>query len=391
MQLRSRGLVAVVVVALGSACAGDPDDEPPPPPSAEQLLVPGPHAVGFRDLVVDYTAPAPVGARTLPLRLWYPAIAAGEPAAEYAVAGIVSVPSGRALAAPALAGGAPFPLAIYSHGSGGEGLIGYPYGEHLASHGWVVIAPNHVGNTALDGLMMTFDPFGHIALERPLDISAILDWLEAGAGGDPIAAAVTTARVLLFGHSFGAYTTFAGGGVDLDVARLAANCNGSCEELDDAALQDAIAAGFGDPRVAAIAPQAPALVPSYRDGELAALAVPTLLMSGRRDLTTTDAVQARPAWGGLDHPGDLWVEAPDGGHLSFITVCDDLDPALLEVFQPNYLEDGCGPSFTPVAELVPTFAAYLLGFGRRHVAGEAAWDAVLRGPALHPSVFVTSR
>jgi predicted dienelactone hydrolase len=379
-----RRALGILLAILPCACS---DESDPSGPTAEELMAAGPYAVGFREAELAYPAPAATGTRTLPLRIWYPAVAAGEGPAEYSVAGIVAIPSGHALAEPALAAGGPFPLAIYSHGSGGEGLIAYPYGEHLASHGWVVIAPNHTGNTARDGIMMTSDPFGRIALDRPLDISAILDWLEDGADGDAIAGVAATERTFLFGHSFGGYTTFAGGGVDLDMTALEARCEE--DECDDPALREAIAAGFGDSRIVAIASQAPALVPYFVEGELGKLAVPTMLMSGRRDQTTTNEVQAQPAWDGLDHPDDLWIEAPDGGHLSFITVCDDIEEDLLVLFQPNYEEDGCGPTFTPVAELVPAFAAYLLGFARRHVLGETQWTDVLTGPAFHPALVVT--
>ena len=39
---------------------------------------------------------------------------------------------------------------MHSHGNGGEGLLAYPYGELMASHGWILVAPNHTGNTAFD-------------------------------------------------------------------------------------------------------------------------------------------------------------------------------------------------------------------------------------------------
>lgn len=130
-------------------------------------------------------------------------------------------------------------------------------------------------------------------------------------------------------------------------------------------------------------------MPAYAEGELRDLAVPTLLMSGRRDITTTDAAQATPAWNGLDHPDDIWVEMPDGGHLSFLTICDDLDEGVLGLFQPQFEEDGCGETHTPVSEAVPALAGYLLGFARQHVLGED-WSEVLTGEPFHPAFVVST-
>ena len=398
--------LAAVVLALSAACGGDDDDGPPgtsaqgaggeggagPAATADELLARGPSAVGYRRVEVRYRPAGAAADRVLPVDVWYPARAAGEPPATYAVGGIVSLPATDALAAPAPAEGGPFPLAVYSHGSGGEGLLGYPYAERFASHGWVVASPSHVGNTVLDALAGKASPATLVALDRPRDVTAVIDFFAGGPAGDALAGAARVDRVFLFGHSFGGYTTFTGGGVDVDAAKVRADCAdvASCEALDGPGVEAAYRAGFGDPRVAAIAPQAPALVRFYGEGQLASLGVPTLLMSGRLDRTTPDAENAAPAWAGLDHPDDLRVELPQGAHFSFVTICDDLPPGLLGSFQSAAADDGCGPAFTPVAEAVPVLSAYLLGFARWHVLGEARWAPLLRGAPLHPAFVVST-
>jgi predicted dienelactone hydrolase len=386
---------SVLVLAwLGGALGCSSATEPTTPtaatgPDVNELFTPGPHAVGFVELEMTYTAPASTDDRTLPVKVWYPAVDGGEGPAQYAVAGIVSLPATGALAAPAIADGGPFPVALYSHGFGGEGLIAYPYGEMFASHGWVVVAPNHTGNTALDGLNMTTDSTARIALNRPHDIGALLDWLASGSAAAPLDGQTVTDRVFMFGHSFGAYTTLAAAGADLDIVKLAAGCTSDCADWADNPIKQAYSEGFGDDRIVAIAPQAPAFIPNFADGELAALGQPTMLMSGRMDITTTHSEQAEPAWAGLDNPADLWVQLPLGGHLSFITVCDDLEPAILDVFQPQAADDGCGPAFTPVSETIPALGAYLLGFARAHLLGETQWLEPL-GTALDPAFEVST-
>jgi predicted dienelactone hydrolase len=188
--------------------------------------------------------------------------------------------------------------------------------------------------------------------------------------------------VFLFGHSFGGYTTFTVGGADVDFDTLEADCTDpDCDVLSDVDVEAAYRAGFGDPRIVALAPQAPALLAIPED-ELAALGPPTMLMTGRLDQTTTQEESAAPAWAGIDNPDDLWVEMPEGAHYSFITVCHDLAPSLLAEFIDDAVQDGCGPEFIDTREAVPVLAAYLLAFGRLHVLGEIEWETVLTGPPL---------
>jgi predicted dienelactone hydrolase len=363
--------------------------------SADELFEQGPYEVGYREMSVTYTDAASMEPRELVLRVWYPAQSdSGAGPAQYAIGGIIDLPSPFALDAPPVTDDDNLPLTVHSHGNGGEGLLAYPYGELMASHGWIFVAPNHTGNTAFDVLFEMADPFTLVGLNRPIDISAIIDEFESGLVDDELEGKADTSRVFLFGHSFGGYTSFAGAGADVDFDELEASCEGvtseSCDLLMEPNVEAAYRAGFGDPRVVAIAPQAPALG-SIADGELAALGIPTMLMSGRLDQTTPHEESAVPAWAGIAHPDDLWVEMPLGAHFSFITICHDLEPDVLDLFRPNAGEDGCGDGFIPTTEAVPVLAAYLLAFGRRHVLGQTEWDRILTGPPLgNPGDFVVT-
>jgi len=418
----------------------------------------GPFDVGFRTVDVTYTEAGTGEERTLPTQIWYPAERRrDDEQARYTVSAIVSVPTDVAWAEPAVAIGGPFPVAVYSHGSGGEGLLAYPYGELMASFGWIVIAPNHVGNTATDAFLGDGqDPTAQIVLNRPNDVSAMLDFLETGLDDDdPLAFQADTGRSLLFGHSFGGYSTFAAGGADVDFALLEAPCNDQeafiddcrfirddrnlivcedaeepppdCELFEDEALFDqcedasdllaacdqlrqpsfitAFEGEFLDPRFDAIVPQAPALV-AFGEGELASIELPMLLQTGRRDQTTTQETSARPAWERTDGRRDVWIDMPDAGHFSFLTICTDLDrviPAvnerfglddgttLLEGLQPGAVDDGCGPSFTPSTAVVDALARYTLAWGQLHVLGDAAAADVFEEPPLVDGFRITRR
>jgi predicted dienelactone hydrolase len=383
------GAVAILIISV-IGCGSDSSSTSGT--LADELFEQGPFEVGYREIAMTYNAAASREPRELILRVWYPAQSdSGAPPARYAVAGIIDLPAGYALDAPPPTDEDGLPMAIYSHGNGGEGLLGYPYGELMASHGWVLVAPNHTGNTALD-FLGTPDPFTRSALDRPTDITAILDAFESGLGGDELEGKADTSGVFLFGHSFGGYTTFTSGGAGVDFDTLNASCDGvssdACDVLADSDVEAAYRSGAGDPRIIALAPQAPALS-AIPQSELAALGVPTMLMSGRLDQTTTQEESADPAWAGIDHPADLWVEMPMGAHFSFITICHDLEPAVLDFFRPDAGEDGCGDGFIPTEEAVPVLAAYLLAFGRRHVLGQTEWDPILTGPPLgEPGDFI---
>lgn len=107
---------------------------------------------------------------------------------------------------------------------------------------------------------MTNDPFPRNTINRPADLSATIDWAANELPGD-LAGKAGTEATFVFGHSFGAFSTFAGGGVDVDYDAPLASCTSDCDAYAEPGVEDALRAGFGDPRVVAIAPQAPPSCP----------------------------------------------------------------------------------------------------------------------------------
>lgn len=366
---------------------------PDSPQTLDHLFRIGPQKVGYLEFSYSYDAPGQEEPREIPVKVWYPADPATDAdPARYAVGGIVNVPTEVALREPAPSTDGPFPTVIYSHGSGGEGLLAYPYGEHLASWGWVVFAPNHVGNTALDGVQMSFAPFLATTLHRVTDIRALLDTLEAGFES-PVSGIADLNNVVLFGHSFGGYTTLALGGADLDTDLLVETCAGygedSCEFINQEEVQAAFRAGLGDSRIDAIVPQAPALIPLFAEGEIDSIELPVMLQSGRMDKTLPDEVHAIPAWEALDGPDDIWVEMPLGGHFSFISICTDLSEDILTLFRPDAPDDGCSEDFIDSQLAVSTLTAYLHAFARLHVLQEVQWASLIEGDAFSEGFEIT--
>jgi len=124
----------------------------------------------------------------------------------------------------------PAPIVVISHGLGSNrGTFSY-LALHLASYGFVVAVPEHAGSntTQLEALIAgqadkVTEPDEFI--NRPLDISRLLDELEQLANQDPaLAGQFDTNNVGVLGQSLGGYTAFALAGVPLNRSQLDSDC-----------------------------------------------------------------------------------------------------------------------------------------------------------------------
>ncbi|MBE9060392.1 alpha/beta hydrolase [cf. Phormidesmis sp. LEGE 11477] len=86
---------------------------------------------------------------------------------------------------------APAPVVIVSHGYSDSKENFHYIGRHLASHGFVVLLPNHVGSNLEFRLSYTegqldtaMNPSEYIS--RPEEISYLIDWLEARVASSPV-------------------------------------------------------------------------------------------------------------------------------------------------------------------------------------------------------------
>ena len=194
MPLTPRWLPLFALACGTSGCGGDPEVD------LAALSAPGPHAVGHRILSVSYEPPLG-GSRRLAVNVWYPAEAVeGERPIYVLRSSEVAVSD-----APPMALG-PRPVLAFSHGHQAYAAAMSDLMEHVASHGYLAVAPTHTGNTFLDGAARETD----IYYLRALDVSASLDHLER-LEDDPLAGRLG-AQIAVAGHSFGGYTSFALGG-----------------------------------------------------------------------------------------------------------------------------------------------------------------------------------
>lgn len=103
--------------------------------------------------------------------------------------------------------GGTFPLVVFSHGFGGHRRQSTFLCTHLASHGYIVAAPDHTGNTAFELMQRatsgSFDragAFRDTIRDRPGDVSRVIDAVLSRFDS------VDRARVAMTGHSFGGWT-----------------------------------------------------------------------------------------------------------------------------------------------------------------------------------------
>ena len=170
----------------------------------------GPHPVGTRQFSWTDTERN----HSLPVDVWYPATKAYEgkdldPATQdryEMVPGMGEAVQQAVKDAEAESGQRA--LVVFSHGFGGERRQTTFLCCHLASHGYVVAAMDHVGNTTADmfsGEGAAGDPevIERFVQSRPCDVSFVIDQMLAGQSGLEI----IPEQIGMSGHSFGGWTT----------------------------------------------------------------------------------------------------------------------------------------------------------------------------------------
>jgi dienelactone hydrolase len=303
----------------------------------------GPYGVGGSALSLDL-------GRELRVEAWFPAKTAGAASAiEKAYLDDPDQQSTYAALledAPVIAEAAdgPFPVVVFSHCSGCVRFSSVTAIERLVSHGFVVLAADHAGDTLFDGLAGDQLPLNTATLQLRLsDQQALLDALEAPPSGGwaSVAALADLDRVGAMGHSFGSVTT------------------GLLAQEDDRVR-------------AALGVGAPMENPLLAGVEMESLALPLLLVLLAEDNSITEVGNELIRSNAAEPPGPAFLaEVADAGHFSVSDIA-----GLTEGLMPGCGEDqrqtAPGQSFTylPPSAGLPLLGALSVAFFDEHLRGE---------------------
>jgi predicted dienelactone hydrolase len=230
-----------------------------------------------------------------------------------------------------------FPLVLVSHGTGGTAWGMAWLGTVLASHGYVVAAVNHPGNTGIED----YTPQGEFNFwERARDVSVVIDRLLV----DPIfGSRIDPQRIAGAGFSRGGYTMveLAGGISDLSLLEptCAADADPTCGGLleprraaeraelirTDPAFRASVAHAsdsYRDSRIRAVFVMAPGLGPILTPESLHKIAIPVGIVVGANDKVVTTAPAHKLAT--FVPYAELTIFPGSVGHFVFFDVCTDV-------------------------------------------------------------------
>ncbi len=216
----------IAVAADSPAAAASQPPQEGLRPDAPEFAKHGPFWVGYKPIVIGEGSDHPLEAS-----LWYPALNPRGAKEEITYPMTLKMPL-EPIDAPTVAYGhalqdaevdasaAPYPLVVFSPGFGVNAVWYNTLLEHYASHGFIVLAPEHVEQ---------FDPeysdIWKASIDRPLDIKRTLDYAEqiTAPGGD-MAGLIDMQHVAVAGHSSGGYTALAMAGAQYDLDAFNARC-----------------------------------------------------------------------------------------------------------------------------------------------------------------------
>lgn len=195
----------------------------------------------------------------------------------------------------------PRPVLIISHGLGSTREEFTNLAEFMASKGYAVAVPEHVGSNEdrqqafIHGEVTDLFDVNEF-VNRPRDIQFVLNALEQWQAG-PNGQGLNLERVGVLGHSFGGYTALAVGGATLDFDNLARDCQANqrrlnlslllqCRALELPRSADTTAYSFRDRRVAAVLVANPVSGSVFGANGIATLDTPVAILGGSLDFVT---------------------------------------------------------------------------------------------------------
>ena len=278
--------------------------------STETFPPDGPYPVSVKVLDVEFEG------RLMPVMVWYPKpeSSAGPYVYNTKIKGAAGYDS------PTPGKGAPYPMIVFSHGIGECGCMSVYYTENLASHGYVVVAPDHedsmmchikgepdisFGELSVAAVKSLGDLYAIVEIlfkdyleerdfdfsYRPREIKTVIDralkW-----NSDPASflyGMIDPEKIGMTGHSLGGFTSLAIGGLPFHCGgsvdeEKCASANKGIESVDTcciesiAKMEDPLQ--LSDSRVKAILPMGPAVFFPELEKAATELRVPMMIITG---------------------------------------------------------------------------------------------------------------
>ena len=223
----------------------------------------------------------------------------------------------------------PAPVVIVSHGFGAVKEDFIFLNQHLASHGYVVMAPDHVGSNLsyreefLGGRLNTLlSPIEFI--NRPQEISFLIDELERLVASSPDwAARLDLDRIGAIGDSLGSSTVMALAGAPISQARIAEACDRTTFTLSFPLYLECRARflppkdfDLRDPRIKAVIAAHNMGAFLYGPEGLGQITVPMMMVSGSIDVTSPVVPEQIAPFIWLQNESRYMVLLQQGTHFS---------------------------------------------------------------------------
>lgn len=247
------------------------------------------------------------------------------------------------------------PVIVFSHGLSSSPDDYADVLNHLASHGFLVAAPQHVGSDniylkeMLEGLNKdVFD--NNEFINRPKDISFVIDELER-RNQTEFQGKLNLKNVGVSGHSFGGYTVLAVSGATIDFDYLQQSCDRLFSGLNVAILLQCQALklpkedyNFRDPRVTAVFAGNPVNRFIFGEKGLSQISIPVLMGSGSDDPATPPVFEQVLPFTWLSSENKYWALIEGQAHVNFNEldggIREALDSTLHFTFPPQDLIGG---------------------------------------------------
>ena len=276
------------------------------------------------------------------------------------------------------------PVVVISHGLGSQPEDFAKRAQHLASYGYVVALPQHIGSDYQQQLALIKGYSRQVFLtdefiNRPLDVSYVIDELER-RNAKEFDGRLALDSVGVFGHSFGGYTALAIAGATFDFDHLERECAIGRGRLNTALLLQCRALdlerktyNFRDERVIAVLAHNPVNRSIFGPEGLSQIQIPVLLGSGSYDPATPFVFEQLGSFTWLSVPDKYLVLEEGQTHVDI----SQLDAGASEMI------DSFAKVTLPKTQLLDDYSnATMLAFSEVHIANNADYRPYLQSSYL---------